>query len=47
MADKVTYKYYLGRKAMFDSDLSLCMFVFALVVEKKKDFEKHVCSFVS
>ncbi|MCP9264889.1 PCI domain-containing protein 2 [Dirofilaria immitis] len=23
MADKVTYKYYLGRKAMFDSDLSL------------------------
>ncbi len=23
MADKVTYKYYLGRKAMFDSDLVL------------------------
>ncbi|VDO22908.1 unnamed protein product [Brugia timori] len=23
MADKVTYKYYLGRKAMFDSDLSI------------------------
>ncbi|VDK51580.1 unnamed protein product [Anisakis simplex] len=24
MADKVTYNYYLGRKAMFDSDLALC-----------------------
>lgn len=24
MSDKITYKYYLGRKAMFDSDLKLC-----------------------
>lgn len=35
MADKVTYNYYLGRKAMFDSDLSLCLFFFAFVIEKR------------
>lgn len=39
MADKVTYNYYLGRKAMFDSDLVLGKFAVQTSVTLANSYE--------
>lgn len=39
-ADKITYNYFLGRKAMFDMDLNLCSFLTIFLILKSILAEK-------